>query len=219
MDTISAAEMRAIEAKAIESGQATGLELMERAGRGVVEAIYAEWPELKPELCKTARFRAIVLCGPGNNGGDGFVVARRLHEEGWQVDLYFYGTASKLPPDAGENYARWASLGPILPLIDAEFEDAPACTLVIDALFGIGISRPIRGLTHVKSALRDWTGPLLPMVVAVDVPSGLDADTGNFVGDAPHAMANLTVTFHRAKPGHIKGAAACGKVVIMDIGL
>ncbi|MBC7141672.1 MAG: bifunctional ADP-dependent NAD(P)H-hydrate dehydratase/NAD(P)H-hydrate epimerase, partial [Rhodobacteraceae bacterium] len=85
-ELLTAAQMRAIEAAAIASGEVTGLELMERAGRGVVEAIWEEWPELK-----AGSFRAVVLCGPGNNGGDGFVVARLLKEWGWEVEVFLYG--------------------------------------------------------------------------------------------------------------------------------
>jgi hydroxyethylthiazole kinase-like uncharacterized protein yjeF len=98
---LTAAQMRAIEQAAIESGRVTGLELMERAGRGVVQAILAEWPELA-----TSRREALVLCGPGNNGGDGFVVARLLSERGWEVEVFLYGDPEKLPPDARVNYNR-----------------------------------------------------------------------------------------------------------------
>ncbi|MCP5075059.1 MAG: bifunctional ADP-dependent NAD(P)H-hydrate dehydratase/NAD(P)H-hydrate epimerase, partial [Rhodobacteraceae bacterium] len=101
-ELLTAAQMRAIETAAIESGEVTGLELMERAGRGVVEAVFEEWPE----LAKTSH-RAVVLCGPGNNGGDGFVVARLLHDWGWEVEVFLYGDAAKLPPDARVNYVRW----------------------------------------------------------------------------------------------------------------
>ena len=85
-ELLTAAQMRAIERAAIDSGQVTGLELMERAGRGVVAAILQEWPDLA-----TTSHRAVVLCGPGNNGGDGFVVARLLKERGWEVDVFLYG--------------------------------------------------------------------------------------------------------------------------------
>ena len=86
-ELLTAAQMRAIEQAAIESGEVTGLELMERAGRGVVEAIFEEWPE----LAKTPH-RAVILCGPGNNGGDGFVVARLLKEWGWEVEVFLTAT-------------------------------------------------------------------------------------------------------------------------------
>jgi ADP-dependent NAD(P)H-hydrate dehydratase / NAD(P)H-hydrate epimerase len=88
-ELLTAAQMRAIEKAAIASGEVTGLELMERAGRGVVEAIFEEWPELK-----ATSHRAVVLCGPGNNGGDGFVVARLLKEWGWEVEVFLYGDPS-----------------------------------------------------------------------------------------------------------------------------
>jgi len=79
---------------------------MERAGRGVVEAIFEEWPELK-----ATSHRAVVLCGPGNNGGDGFVVARLLKEWGWEVEVFLYGDPERLPPDARVNYERWVGMG------------------------------------------------------------------------------------------------------------
>jgi hydroxyethylthiazole kinase-like uncharacterized protein yjeF len=105
-ELLTAAQMRAIEQAAIASGEVTGLELMERAGRGVVEAIFEEWPELK-----TTSHRAVVLCGPGNNGGDGFVVARLLKEWGWEVEVFLYGDPEKMPPDAWVNYERWRGIG------------------------------------------------------------------------------------------------------------
>lgn len=92
-ELLTAAQMRAIELAAINSGEVTGLELMERAGRGVVEAILEEWPEMA-----LTSHKALVLCGPGNNGGDGFVVARLLKQRGWEVEVFLYGDEGKLPP-------------------------------------------------------------------------------------------------------------------------
>src|SRR3712207_4732480 len=97
---LTAAEMRTLEQEAIAKGEVTGLELMERAGRGVVEAILEEWPEIE----QGAR-RAVVLCGPGNNGGDGFVVARLLKERGWEVEVLAAST-HELPGDAQANHDR-----------------------------------------------------------------------------------------------------------------
>ena len=111
-ELLTAAQMRAIEQAAIDSGEVTGLELMERAGAGVVEAIFEEWPELA-----TTSHRAVVLCGPGNNGGDGFVVARLLKEWGWQVEVFLYGDEAKLPPDAKVNCERWREMGEVENLI------------------------------------------------------------------------------------------------------
>ena len=107
-ELLTAAQMRAIEAAAIASGQVTGLELMERAGRGVVEAVFQEWPELR-----AGSYRAVVLCGPGGNGGDGFVVARLLKEWGWEVEVFLYGEVEGMPPDARVNYERWLGMGEV----------------------------------------------------------------------------------------------------------
>ena len=144
-ELLTAAQMRAIEAAAIASGEVTGLELMERAGRGVVEAIFEEWPELQQ-----TSHRAVVLCGPGNNGGDGFVVARLLKEWGWEVEVFLYGDPEKLPPDARVNYERWCGMGEVrsLELFDPEQYSPdlrtgePTRTWIIDALFGTGLPAP-----------------------------------------------------------------------------
>ena len=122
-ELLTAAQMRAIEKAAIDAGEVTGLELMERAGEGVVEAIYEEWPALWDDSCAeegavqrdapAKRNRAVVLCGPGNNGGDGFVVARLLHARGWEVRVFLYGDAEKLPPDARVNYELWSKGGKV----------------------------------------------------------------------------------------------------------
>jgi len=226
-ELLTAAQMRAVERAAIESGEVTGLELMERAGRGVVEAVFAEWPELAK-----APNRAVVLCGPGNNGGDGFVVARLLKEWGWEVEVFLYGDAGKLPPDAKVNYERWREMGEVKAWNDGAIEDLlddQANELVVDALFGTGLSRLMPDDTD-----RTWHG-FVPKVldtaaaerakyVAVDAPSGLCADSGGNLGAFP---VDLTVTFHRAKPGHYLvregryggGPGLCGKVVVKDLGL
>ena len=128
-ELLTAAQMRAIEEAAIASGKVTGLELMERAGRGVVQAIFEEWLELAPSWGPAPKppeyllqddeggmHRAVVLCGPGNNGGDGFVVAGLLKECGWDVEVFLYGDAEKLPPDARSNYDRWCEMGDVQPL-------------------------------------------------------------------------------------------------------
>ena len=220
-DLLTAKRMRAIERAAIESGAVTGAELMERAGRGVVEAVFAEWPKMDK-----GSHRAVVLCGPGNNGGDGFVVARLLTERGWEVTVYLYGDAEKLPPDARRNHERWCRIGAVLPACaGARPAPLPACDLLVDALFGTGLTRAVE-----DSCLRDWfarfdeAGETIPeharpVTVAVDLPSGLDADTGQVLGAAPRVM--LTVTFHGEKCGHRLGAGPehCGRVVVADIGL
>ena len=230
-ELFTAAQMRAIEQAAIDSGEVTGLQLMERAGRGVVEAVFEEWPE----LAKTSH-RAVVLCGPGNNGGDGFVVARLLKEWGWEVEVFLYGDPEKLPPDARVNYERWCELGKVLPWDDnairTQYEnDEVSQFLVVDALFGTGLTRRMpedtdemwRGFmpsalghnAHVTGADR---------FVAIDIASGICSDSGRDFGALP---THLTVTFHRAKIGHFLsercgnygGVIGSQKVVVKDIGL
>lgn len=228
-ELLTAAQMRAIEEAAIASGEVTGLELMERAGQGVVEAIFEEWPELG----ETAH-RAVVLCGPGNNGGDGFVAARLLKERGWAVEVFLYGDADKLPPDARVNYEAWCGMGSVQTLVDDKFDGWPdedsEVAIIVDAIFGTGLTRPFLSMRHMSMSLNTSSAlsPRAPgwaKVVAVDVPSGMCADTGVWLGDYQPMdfanTANLTVTFHALKRGHVEGEGPdyCGKVVVKDIGL
>lgn len=240
-ELLTAAQMRAIEQAAIESGEVTGLELMERAGRGVVEAIFEEWPELAGDapaagveggsapsafgihprdISGQKKRRAVVLCGPGNNGGDGFVVARLLHERGWEVEVFLYGDAEKLPPDARVNCERWGELGEASALGSSHGSNSHTDVLV-DALFGTGLVRPLgeefSGI--VGAALRASLRSGDVRVVAIDLPSGLCSDSGRVLGQA--IKADLSVSFHRMKRGHVVGSGAefCGKAVVKGIGL
>ena len=218
-ELLTAAQMRAIEEAAIASGEVTGLELMERAGRGVVEAIFEEWPE----LAQTSH-RAVVLCGPGNNGGDGFVVARLLKEWGWEVEVFLYGDPEKLPPDARVNYERWRAMGEVrmLPCGTPCFNPWDS-NLIVDAIFGTGLTRGISFEDGLGTCLPEWDlryEPGCPRVVAVDVPSGLCADSGRSLeGDG--LWADLTVTFQWPKQGLFlaEGPFCVGKIGIVDIGL
>lgn len=209
-EILSSAQMRATEAAAIAAGRATGIALMERAGAATVAAIFETWPALAARPG-----RALVLSGPGNNGGDGFVVARHLAARGWQVRVHLFGRAETLPPDARANHDLWARLGPVLPLDPAAPPPlAPAPDLVVDALFGIGLSRPLAGFAPLFAALGACGAP----VVAVDLPSGCEADARPEAAAWPTCPADLIVTFHRAKPAH--GARAPGVALrVMDIGL
>lgn len=179
----------------------SGLELMEAAGASVVTEITARWPP-----CNT-----LVLCGPGNNGGDGFVIARLLDAAGWPVRVALVGDRQALTGDAAANAARWSeSTPPVEPSVLAGAE------LVVDALFGAGLSRPING--PVAEVIERITAQRM-VCVAVDMPSGVHGDTGEIMGTAP--VAALTVTFFRAKPGHLlmPGRRCCGEVVVTDIGI
>lgn len=216
-ELLTSAQMRAVEQAAIGSGAVTGLELMERAGRGVVEAVFEEWPELAQ-----APHRAVVLCGPGNNGGDGFVVARLLKEWGWEVEVFLYGDPEKLPPDAKANYGRWSGTVRSFPDETRVF-DPWSRDLIVDALFGIGLSRGLSLELGFSTLLPEWDlryEPNRPRIVAVDLPSGLCSDSGREL-EGDDLWADLTVTFHAAKVGHFlaSGPFLCGKLRVADIGL
>ncbi|MFN3858172.1 MAG: NAD(P)H-hydrate dehydratase [Caulobacter sp.] len=195
-EILTVAQMAAADAAAASAGTPT-LELMERAGQAVADTVRARW-----KACRVA-----VLCGPGNNGGDGYVVARLLKRRGWPVWVEAAGPPTS--DDARAMAARWR--GPVYRL-----GKGPPADLVIDALFGAGLSRPLDG--EALEAARASHGR--PHVLAVDVPSGLDGDTGRLLGDTAF-RADVTVTFHRRKVGHAlePGRSACGELVVADIGL
>ena len=197
-EILTVAQMTAADRQAIEAG-ASGAELMERAGAAVADAVIARFP-VHP---------TVVLAGPGNNGGDGYVIARRLHESGWPVRIE--ALTPPKTPDAIRAKDLWnGETRPLSQRLD------PA-ELVIDALFGAGLDRPL-GLESARLARSLQQSP--QRVVAVDTPSGLSGDTGRAVGDECFA-AGLTVTFHRRKPAHVlqPGRDFCGEVVVADIGL
>ena len=197
---LTCAEMGRADAAAIAGG-IPGTQLMENAGRAVAAAVMERY---------SARPVA-VLCGPGNNGGDGFVAARHLKEKGWNVRVALLGPASALKGDAAWAADLWK--GTEAELSPALLDGRP---LIIDALFGAGLSRPIEGVAaQVIERINREASP----VVAVDVPSGLHGDTGVVMGTAPHA--ELTVTFFRPKPGHysVEGMKRCGELRVEDIGI
>ncbi len=206
-EVLTAARMRSAETAAIARGDTTGLAMMERAGEGVAGAILARWPAPGPG-------RVAVLCGPGNNGGDGFVIARLLRDRGLQVDVFVSAEPDRLPPDASANARLWAERGPVRPLAKA----GPGAGLVVDALFGTGLTRP---LGDPERAVLATFGRAGVPVVAVDIPSGLCADSGRVLGGWAMTPAALTVTFHRAKPGHYlaDGPGMCGALAVVGIGL
>ena len=170
--------------------------LMEAAGRAVARAIQRH----------VKRSRVLVLAGPGNNGGDGYVAARLLAQEGWPVRA-----AALAPPRPHADAASVARLwhGPVVPFTPAE---AARSDVVIDAVFGAGLARPLTDL--VADTLR-----AAKRIVAIDVPSGLDGATGQPLGYAP--AAELTVTSFRLKPGHLllPGRNLCGRIELADIGI
>jgi NAD(P)H-hydrate epimerase len=199
-ELLRVAEMYQADEAAIAGG-VSGLDLMEVAGAAVADTVQERWPTGD----------VLVLCGPGNNGGDGFVAARLLTEVGRQVRLALLGSIDKLEGDAGANAARWS--GAVLPVTPSLIEGAG---VVIDALFGAGLGRPLDGVA--RETIKALAASGLPCV-AVDVPSGVHGDTGQVLGTA--AQADVTVTFFRRKPGHLlyPGRALCGEVRVADIGI
>ena len=201
IELLSNAEMAQADRLAIAGG-VPGIDLMERAGRAVGEAVLARHP---------AGSAVVVVAGPGNNGGDGFVAARVLTEWGYRVQVLLVGQTLGLKGDAALAAKRWSG-----PLISAEPAGLAGAHVVIDALFGAGLDRPVEGLARsMIDAMNTQQAP----VVAVDLPSGINGSSGAVMGTAVRAAR--TVTFFRKKPGHVllPGRAHCGVVSVADIGI
>jgi hydroxyethylthiazole kinase-like uncharacterized protein yjeF len=199
-EILTTQEVRAADRAAISQGT-PGFELMLRAGRSVAREIAARWTP-RPVL---------VLCGPGANGGDGYICAKTLQDGGWPVRVASLAQTDKLKGDAALAFDEWA--GPVESLGGRVFEGAG---LIVDALFGAGLDRPLEARVQTVLRAAERTGA---PIVAVDLPSGLSGDLGRPLGHACHAA--LTVTFHRKKPAHVlvPGREHCGEVVVADIGL
>ncbi len=204
-ELLTTEEMRRADRLTMELGT-PGLALMEAAGR----AVAAGAAELGGDGCSVA-----VVCGPGNNGGDGFVAARVLREQGHPVRVGLVGSREALRGDAAVMAQRWSGLP------ESEIEAFSPATLtgadvVIDAMFGAGLSRAPEGVA--ADAVAAINGAAKP-VLAVDVPSGLDGTAGQAAG--PVVQATATVTFFRRKPGHLllPGRLKCGTVHVADIGI
>ena len=200
-EILSVAEMAAADRYASGHGVPT-LELMESAGRAVAHAIAARWTP-RPTL---------VLCGPGNNGGDGYVAARVLNGLGWKVRTASLAPEENLRGDAAEMARRWHG-----PRTRIEGPTLDGAELVVDALFGAGLTRPLEGAAaHIVADLNTRDIP----VVAVDVPSGIHGDKARPLGELA-VEADLTVTFFCKKLAHVLMPAqiACGEVVVSDIGI
>ena len=202
MRLLTVEAMRLVDAAAIAGGT-SGFALMHRAGAGVAERAAALAPAGSPIL---------VLCGPGNNGGDGFVAARLLADAGHAVELRLLGDRATLSGDAAAAAADWTG-----PVGDAVADvDFGGFGLVVDAVFGAGLSRDLDGAA--RSLIDRLVASKVP-VLAIDVPSGIDGDTGAVRGIASRAVE--TVTFVALKPGHLlqPGRAHCGRLHVAEIGV
>lgn len=198
---LSPAEMAAVDVAAAASGIGS-FTLMQRAGASVAAVLLRYHP---------GAVRVVVFCGPGNNGGDGYVAARCLAESGVHVDVFHLGDPAKLKGDAAQ--ARTLFMAPTLPIEDYRPE---AGDVAIDALFGAGLTRDVpQAVANLVSLVAEADVPVL----AVDLPSGIDGRTGRVLGTA--FSAERTITFMTRKPGHVllPGRELCGDVEVADIGI
>jgi NAD(P)H-hydrate epimerase len=215
MRILNAAQMREADRRTIEEIGIPSLVLMENAGRQVVAAIEAVHTDL-------ADRKVAVLCGRGNNGGDGFVVARTLVQRGIDVSVFLVGRVGEVRGDARTNLEILGRLGvTVVEIADSQawelhFSEIGDCTLIVDAIFGTGLNAPLTGL--METVVADVNGAGIP-VVAIDLPSGLSADTHEPIGDS--IEAGMTVTLAAPKISLVLPPAEirAGDIVIADIGI
>lgn len=213
MKTVTAAEMREIDRRAIEDYGIPSYELMERAGRAVAEKT--------AELTGPGPKKILVLAGKGNNGGDGLVAARYLHEKGYSVQILLFSEGKKLKADPARNFVENAKLGIPCRIVGEHFawDTVPELfrdsEVIIDALFGVGLDKDL-GEPYL-GVIRQVNKSKRP-VVSVDIPSGLDADTGKIHGAC--VKARVTVTIGLPKKGFYEGEGpnVCGEIVVADLG-
>lgn len=199
-ELLSTQQMYDADRRTIEQGT-SGEELMEEAGKACAEEVIRRW-----DLCNTA-----VLCGPGNNGGDGFVIARHLKRAGWPVSVFMFGAPESLSGDAAAMARLWDD-----PIQDLSRFDLTMSELIVDAVFGAGLTRDISG--DLRTLFDRINASDVP-VLSVDLPSGVNGDTGEILGTC--LLADATVTFARKKLGHalMPGCSVCGEVEVVDIGI
>lgn len=212
MKIISSEIMQLLERRTITEAGIPGSVLMENAGRSCTEQILSSFGDMKGR-------RALIMAGKGNNGGDGYVIARLLKEQGWEVEVLVLADRQQIKGDAALNLGRLdsAELTFAADKLPEQFNILLSrANLIIDAIFGTGLSNKISGIAADAIKAINLSGR---PVVAVDIPSGLHASTGQIMGDA--VRADLTVTFACAKPGHVllPGAEYVGQLRVVDIGI
>jgi len=210
MKTVSVKQIQELDRMAIEEYGIPSIVLMENAGRSVAEEVILQ-------VSGMSKPAAAIVCGLGNNAGDGFVVARHLINAGMTTKIFLVGQGSQLKHDAAVNYQILKKLDYFIQKIsDFEKLNLENVDVIVDAVFGVGLNRNVEGLF--KDVI-EKINAVHKKVVAVDVPSGLNADTGDIYGVC--VKADLTVTFSFAKNGFVKnqGSKYVGTVKIVDIGI
>jgi hydroxyethylthiazole kinase-like uncharacterized protein yjeF len=204
IELLTNAEMADADRRTIAGG-VPGTQLMERAGAAVADAVRARFREGS---------RVVVVAGPGNNGGDGFVAARLLAGMSYRAEVLLLGDVARLKGDAASAAQTWlACSGEIA---TAEPAALAGADIIIDALFGAGLDRPVEG--QARTMIDAMNASPVP-IVAIDLPSGINGTSGMVMGEA--VKASQTITFFRKKPGHVllPGRLFCGSVSVADIGI
>lgn len=216
MKILTAAEMGEVDRLSSERAGVPSLQLMENAGRHVAEALLREFPQARGA-------RISILCGKGNNGGDGFVAARYLRQHGIEPTVALFAEPAELAGDARVNYEAWKQAGGTVEILASASDWHKHCArlldcdILVDGLLGTGLAGPVRGLyAEVIAAINAHHDRY--RVVAVDIPSGLPSDSGEALGEA--VWADLTVTFTTPKIGQIfpPNCERVGKLVVASIG-
>ena len=228
MKALTAAEMREVDRQTTGRFGIPGLQLMELAGQQVCEAIL-QWLGGGHAAESRRDLRISILCGKGNNGGDGLVAARHLKVTGIEPSVYFFGDPAKLTGDANENFQRWRSGGGTVNVVNGESEwrkisaQIARSDVIVDALLGTGLRGVVTGMTgKAISAVNEYsknaTGARPSLIISVDMPSGLPSD--GEAAEGPVLRAHQTVTFTAPKVGQLVSAdAACtGTLEVRQIG-
>lgn len=215
---LTGAEARAFDGRLISRG-VPGVVLMENAGRGATEVILRE---AKEGGLPSSGLRVVVLAGPGSNGGDGFVVARHLLSRGMAVDVLLLGDAGRLVGDAKAMAVAFRAVGGVVTTVTGGVDvgaRVAGAHVIVDALFGTGLDRPLEGAAAEVVATINGVGAASTLTVALDMPSGVHADTGATLGVAVQARATATFAFPKRGLLTPAGAARAGRLHVVDLGV
>lgn len=208
--TVTGRQMKTIDRETIQAVGIPSMVLMERAALAVAEAIEADFLPVRPDL------PIVCVCGSGNNGADGVAVGRILHSRGWTVQVLLAGDAQDYTEELQQQIRIAENMSVPLGVVAGNPDPVKGSKIIVDALFGIGLSRPVSG--SFEELIETINANAAARVYAVDIPSGIHADNGTVMGAAVHA--DVTVSFGYAKTGQLfyPGKQHCGKLKVKDIG-